>query len=106
MSSRPDYAVSVSNALAGFIEVKAPGKGYDPRRFTDEHDKRQWQKLKTLPNLIDTDGNGFTLWQDGELKASVALEGGIEKAGAKARCARYAAWTVCGLPRVGADSPA
>lgn len=83
LSSRPDYAVSVRNALAGFIEVKAPGKGYDPRRFTGEHDRKQWQKLKTLPNLIYTDGNGFTLWQDGELKASVALEGDIEKAGAK-----------------------
>lgn len=83
LSSRPDYAVSVRNALAGFIEVKAPGKGYDPRRFADEHDKKQWQKLKTLPNLIYTDGNGFTLWQDGELKASVALEGDIEKAGEK-----------------------
>jgi hypothetical protein len=83
LSSRPDYAVSVRNALAGFIEVKAPGKGFDPRRFTDEHDKRQWQKLKTLPNLIYTDGNGFTLWQDGELKATVPLDGDIEKAGAK-----------------------
>ena len=83
LSSRPDYAVSVRDALAGFIEVKAPGKGYDPRRFTNEHDKKQWQKLKTLPNLIYTDGNGFTLWQDGELKGSVALEGDIEKAGAK-----------------------
>ncbi|MFZ1105440.1 MAG: N-6 DNA methylase, partial [Hyphomicrobiaceae bacterium] len=83
LSSRPDYAVSVRNALAGFIEVKAPGKGFDPRRFTDEHDKKQWQKLKTLPNLVYTDGNGFTLWQDGELKASVALDGDIEKAGAK-----------------------
>jgi hypothetical protein len=83
LSSRPDYAVSVRNALCGFIEVKAPGKGYDPRKFTDEHDKKQWQKLKTLPNLIYTDGNGFTLWQDGEPKASVALEGDIEKAGAK-----------------------
>lgn len=83
LSSRPDYAVSVRNALAGFIEVKAPGKGYDPRWFTDEHDRKQWQKLKTLPNLIYTDGNGFTLWQDGELKASIALEGDIEKAGAK-----------------------
>jgi len=80
---RPDYAVSVRNALAGFIEVKAPGKGFDPRRFTDEHDKKQWQKLKTLPNLIYTDGNGFTLWQDGELKASVALDGDIETAGAR-----------------------
>ncbi|MBX9926084.1 MAG: N-6 DNA methylase [Hyphomicrobiaceae bacterium] len=83
LSSRPDYAVSVRNALCGFIEVKAPGKGFDPRRFTDDHDKRQWQKLKTLPNLIYTDGNGFSLWQDGELKASVALDGDIEKAGAK-----------------------
>jgi hypothetical protein len=83
LSSRPDYAVSVRNALAGFIEVKAPGKGFDPRRFTDEHDRKQWQKLKTLPNLIYTDGNGFTLWQDGEPKASVALDGDIEKAGAK-----------------------
>ena len=81
LSSRPDYAVSVRNALAGFIEVKAPGKGFDPRRFTDEHDRKQWQKLKTLPNVIYTDGNGFTLWQDGELKASVALDGDIEKAG-------------------------
>lgn len=83
LSSRPDFAVSVRNALAGFIEVKAPGKGCDPRRFTDEHDKRQWQKLKTLPNLIYTDGNGFTLWQDGELKATVALDGDVETAGAK-----------------------
>ncbi len=83
LSTRPDYAVSVRNALAGFIEVKAPGKGYDPRKFTDDHDKKQWQKLKTLPNLIYTDGNGFTLWQDGELKASVALDGDIETSGAK-----------------------
>lgn len=83
LSSRPDYAVSVRNALAGFIEVKAPGKGYDPRRFADEHDKKQWQKLKTLPNLIYTDGNGFTLWQDGDLKDSVSLKGDIETAGAR-----------------------
>ena len=83
LSSRPDYAVSVRNALVGFIEVKAPSKGFDPRKFTDAHDRKQWQKLKSLPNLIYTDGNGFTLWQDGELKASVALDGNIEKAGPK-----------------------
>lgn len=38
---RPDYAVSRRNALIGFIEVKAPGKGADPRRFSDKHDKEQ-----------------------------------------------------------------
>jgi hypothetical protein len=83
LATRPDYSVTVRNALCGYIEVKAPGKGYDPRRFTDDHDKKQWQKLKTLPNLIYTDGNGFTLWQDGELKETVALDGDIEKAGSK-----------------------
>jgi hypothetical protein len=35
LKTRPDYAVTVHGALAGFIEVKAPGKGADPRRFKD-----------------------------------------------------------------------
>ena len=34
--TRPDYAVKVKNALVGFIEIKAPGKGSDPRRFKDK----------------------------------------------------------------------
>src|SRR5450759_4395876 len=50
LKTRPDYAVIVSNALVGFIEVKAPGKGADPRQFDDPHDKEQWDKLKSLPN--------------------------------------------------------
>ena len=33
LKTRPDYAVTRENALIGFIEVKAPGKGSDPRRF-------------------------------------------------------------------------
>ena len=45
----PDLIVFGPNRI-GFIEVKAPGKGADPRRFTDDHDKRQWAKLKTLPS--------------------------------------------------------
>jgi hypothetical protein len=53
----PDYAVKVSNALVGFIEVKAPGKGADPNRLRDAHDRAQWGKLKSLPNLVYTDGN-------------------------------------------------
>ena len=41
MRTRPDYAALLYNALIGFIEVKAPGKGADPRHFTDAHDKEQ-----------------------------------------------------------------
>jgi hypothetical protein len=84
LQTRPDYAVSVNNALVGFIEVKAPGKGCDPRKFSDPHDKAQWGKLKSLPNLVYTDGNGFSLWRDGEAAAKIVLlEGDIETSGAK-----------------------
>ena len=84
LKTRPDYAVTVSNALVGFIEVKAPGKGADPRKFADPHDKDQWDKLKSLPNLLYTDGNAFSLWRDGELVGKIVrLEGDVETSGAK-----------------------
>ncbi|MEW6437170.1 MAG: N-6 DNA methylase [Pseudomonadota bacterium] len=84
IKTRPDYAVSANNALIGFIEIKAPGKGADPRRFDDPHDKDQWNKLKSLPNLIYTDGNSFSLWRDGKLEGSIVrLDGDVESTGAK-----------------------
>ena len=82
--SRPDFAVTVNNALVGFIEIKAPGKGADPRRFTDPHDKAQWQRLKALPNLLYASGNSFSLWQDGELQGRVIVfDGDAETSGSK-----------------------
>ena len=81
--TRPDYAVTRGGALSGFIEIKAPGKGADPRRFRDRHDREQWARLQTLPNLIYTDGNEFSLWRNGSLEGAVArLEGDVETAGA------------------------
>jgi hypothetical protein len=86
LKTRPDFAVTKQNLLVGFIELKAPGKGADPRQFEDQHDKEQWQKLKLLPNLVYTDGNSFSLWQDGELKRGIVrLEGSVESAGAALR---------------------
>lgn len=80
--TRPDYAITVRNALVGFIEAKAPGKGADPRKFKDRHDKEQWEKLQSLPNLIYTDGNGFSLWRSGQLVGSIVrLIGDIETSG-------------------------
>jgi hypothetical protein len=84
LKTRPDFAVTVGKALVGFIEVKAPGKGADPRKFNDQHDKEQWDKLKSLPNLVYTDGNLFSLWRDGKLEGAIVhLEGDVESAGAK-----------------------
>ncbi|HET9065158.1 MAG TPA: N-6 DNA methylase [Gemmatimonadales bacterium] len=82
LKTRPDYAVTVRGALCGFIEVKAPGKGADPRRFRDRHDKEQWNKLKAIPNLLYTDGNEFALWRDGQLSSGVVrCEGDVVSSG-------------------------
>jgi hypothetical protein len=84
LKTRPDFAVTVGNVLVGFVEAKAPGKGADPRRFDDAHDKDQWAKLKSLPNLIYTDGNSFGLWRDGKIEGTVVhLDGNVETSGAK-----------------------
>ena len=82
LSTRPDYAVTNRNSLIGFIEVKAPGKGADPRKFTDDHDKTQWRKLRCLPNLLYTDGNAFSVWSNGELSGKIVrLDGDVETSG-------------------------
>jgi len=82
--TRPDYAVTVHGALAGFVELKAPGKGADPRKYKSAHDKSQWLRLQSLPNLLYSDGNEFTLWQDGDLVGAVVrLDGDVESSGAK-----------------------
>ncbi len=82
--TRPDFAIAVQNALVGFIEVKAPGKGADPRKFKDRHDKEQWEKLRSLPNLVFTDGNEFGLWQNGDPAGPVVrLAGDVETSGAE-----------------------
>ena len=84
LKTRPDYAVTVKNALVGFVELKAPGKGADPRKFKDPHDKDQWERLRSLPNLLYTDGNSFSLWQNGELACPVlTLIGDVESSGKK-----------------------
>lgn len=86
MHTRPDFAVSYENALVGYIEVKAPGKGADPRKFRERHDKEQWKRLQALPNLLYTDGNSFSLWRDGELVGSIQhLVGDVETDGAQLR---------------------
>src|SRR5687768_18564676 len=83
LKTRPDYAVTLRNVLVGFVEIKAPGKGADPRRYKG-HDKEQWEKLRSLPNLLYTDGNSLSLWQNGELVGSIIeLQGDIETSGAK-----------------------
>ncbi len=84
LKTRPDYSVTVQGSLVGYVEIKAPGKGAHPLKFKDAHDKDQWLRLRSLPNLIYTDGNAFSLWQSGVLVgAIVKFADDIESAGDK-----------------------
>ena len=103
LKTRPDFAVTKQNLLVGFIELKAPGKGADPRRFDDPHDREQWQKLKLLPNLVYSDGNSFSLWQDGVLRDEIVrLEGSVETPAPRCAlpqaCSGYSQIFLTGIP--------
>lgn len=78
---RPDYAVLASKLLAGYIELKEPGKGANPDHYKG-HDRDQWKRFQAIPNLIYTDGNEWSLYRDGKrVGALVRLSGDITKAG-------------------------
>lgn len=80
LAVRPDMAI-LRGALIGHVELKAPGKGADPRRFGKGHDRDQWEKLKALPNLIYFDGEEISLWRAGELAHGILRFGDLTKGG-------------------------
>ena len=63
----PDLSVYAKGLLRLVVELKAPGKGADPRAFKGRHDQVQWQRYSQLPNIVYTDGNTWTLWRAGDL---------------------------------------
>ena len=65
IAGRPDMGISVAGLLTGHIELKAPGKGADPKKLKGP-DKIQWEKFQDLPNLLYTDGNEWGLFRNGE----------------------------------------
>lgn len=71
---RPDLGVATGGLLCGYVELKAPGKGATPTRYTGR-DREQWLKFRSLPNLIYTDGTEFSLYREGERKGAVRLSG-------------------------------
>lgn len=77
---RPDMAVAVGGALAGHIELKKPGTGADPTRFTG-HNAQQWRKFQELPNLIYTDGNTWALYRSGQRVGDIVDIGAIDQRG-------------------------
>ena len=76
LSVRPDMAIVLDKELIGHIELKAPGKGADPRRFPKGHDREQWKKLQALPNLVYFDGAEISLWRFGAPQGEIVAFSG------------------------------
>lgn len=82
-NARPDYGITVGQLLCGYAELKAPGKGADTAAFSG-HDRKQWEKLRDLPNVLYGDGREFALYRLGERIAMVRLEGDPRSTGSSA----------------------
>src|SRR5207249_222169 len=87
---KPDYAILADDLLAGYLELKAPGSGAEPRRFKG-HDREQWERFRSLPNLLYSDGNEWGLYQGGAAGHMVRLVGDIACDGKDAVAAEDAA---------------
>ena len=81
---RPDYAVHHNKLLSGYVELKAPGVGANVKRFKG-HNRDQWKRFSSIPNILYTDGNEWALYRSGVLVDKiVCLSGDISKEGKKA----------------------
>ncbi|CAH0204738.1 hypothetical protein SRABI118_01828 [Massilia sp. Bi118] len=78
---RPDFGIEVEGILCGHVELKAPGKGANPKKYKG-HDKQQWDRFRALPNILYTDAIEWRLFRAGEevrtfrFNADPCVEGG------------------------------
>ncbi|WP_181786006.1 type ISP restriction/modification enzyme [Streptomyces phytophilus] len=80
---RPDYALRQRGATIGYLEVKKPGLPVDPETFTG-HNKRQWHRLRDIPNLVYTNGTEWRIFRDGvQIGETVRLAGDLRKSGGR-----------------------
>lgn len=78
---RPDYATKVQGLLTGYAELKSPGTGANPKRFTG-HNMDQWKRFRAIPNLLYTDGNEWALFRNGDAVGKIVrLSGDVAKEG-------------------------
>lgn len=81
---RPDFAVHRDGLLTGYAELKAPGRGARKEHFRDR-DREQFERFSSLPNVLYTDGNEWTLYRLGDLGGGVVrFAGNVAESGANA----------------------
>ncbi len=81
VDGRPDIGVLTDRLLSGLVELKRPGLGARAERFTGAN-RQQWNRFKSLPNLIYTDGSEWSLYRTGELVQRVRVADDVSTGGA------------------------
>ena len=80
VGGRPDLGITVGGLLSGHIELKRPGLGARPERFTGANGK-QWKRFQALPNLIYSDGSEWSLYHSGKLITRARFAGDVSEDG-------------------------
>lgn len=91
LGGRPDLGVAIDRLQHGNVELKAPGRGAAAHRFSGR-DREQFERFRSLPNLVYTDGREWTLYRDGgiptltvNLSSDPTTEGGLAVTAADAK---------------------
>ena len=82
VDGRPDIGVVTNGLLNGHIELKAPGFGARAEGFKGRNHE-QWERFKSLPNLIYTDGSEWSLYRSGQLQARTRIASDVSAGGTK-----------------------
>ena len=82
LHGRPDLGISIDQLLMGHIELKAPGVGARPERFSARsRNGEQWKRFQALPNLIYTDGSEWSLYRSGRRISRVRIADDVSESG-------------------------
>ncbi|MET8956736.1 type ISP restriction/modification enzyme [Streptomyces sp. NPDC004533] len=86
---RPDLAVRIGKLprnIVGYVELKSPDKSVIHPSRLNQRDRRQWEGMSKLPNLIYTNGQTWILYRSGrQYGDTIHLEGDLRSAGARLR---------------------
>jgi hypothetical protein len=88
---RPDLAVRIGKSarnVVGYVELKSPDKGVIHPSGLNQRDRRQWEGMAKLPNLIYTNGQTWIMYRSGrQYGDTIHLEGDLRTAGSRLRLA-------------------
>lgn len=84
---RPDLAARTGQdrqRIVGYVELKSPGKADISPGALRGNDRKQWQGMSRLPNLIYTNGQSWMLYRLGQQHGeTVHLTGDLYRAGVR-----------------------